>query len=126
MGRKDPVHRESADDGPGLPHSGLTHAGIRRSDPDLAPHGGTSTGPRSEEDRGRVRAAGTRHGGTSAQYRATLRRADALIADTRALLARLEAEAFRPDPAAPPRLRLVGGTEWSGEPGGGEGRAYAT
>ncbi len=40
---------------------------------------------------------------------------DAFIAETYALLARLEAEASRPNPARPPRLRVVGGTKWSGE-----------
>jgi hypothetical protein len=109
------MHRESADGGPGPPRSGRPRSGTPRGDPDLAPHGGAGSGPRGEEGRARVRAVRTRRGGDSAEDQAALRRADALIAETRALLARLQAEGFRPDPAAPPRLRLVGGVEWSGE-----------
>ena len=106
---------EGADDGPGPPRTGLTRSGTPRVDPDLAPHGGVGAGTRGEEGRAGVRAARAGRGGASAEHRDALRRADALIAETRALLARLEAEAFRPNPARPPRLRVVGGVEWSGE-----------
>jgi hypothetical protein len=106
---------EGADDGPGPPRAGLTRDGTRRGNSELGPHGGVGAGTRGEAGRAGVRAAWAGRGGTSAEYQATLRRADALIADTRALLARREAEAFRPDPATPPRLRFVGGVEWSGE-----------
>jgi hypothetical protein len=119
------MHRESAGEGAGLPRTGLTRDGGPRGDLELGPHGGASAGTRGEAGRAGVRAARAGRGGASAEYREALRRADALIADTRALLARLEAEAFRPDPARPPRLRLVGGVEWSGG-AGGAGRGEPT
>jgi hypothetical protein len=120
------MHRESGGGGPGPPRGGPPRGGTPRGGPELAPHGGASAGPRGEEGRARVRAARTRHGGDSAEYKAALRRADALIAETRAMLAQFEAEAFRPDPARPPRLRLVGGVEWSGEQARRGGKTRAT
>jgi len=109
------MHQKSADDRPGSLHTGALHIWRRRGDPDLAPHGGAGSGPGSEAGGARVRAARTRKGGVRAEDQARLRRSDALIADTRALLARIKAGTFRPDPAVPPRLRVVGGTDWSGE-----------
>ena len=106
---------EGADDGPGPPRTGLTRDGGPRGNSELGPHGGVGAGTRGEAGRAGVRAARAGKGGVWAEDLARLRRADALIADTRALLARLEADAFRRDPARPPRLRLVGGVEWSGE-----------
>jgi len=110
------MHQKSGGDGPGPLRTGALHVWSRRGDPGLAPHGGAGTGPQCEEGGARVRAARTRKGGVRAEDQARLRRSDALIADTRALLARIKAGTFRPDPAVPPRLRLVGGTDWSGEP----------
>jgi hypothetical protein len=109
------MHRESGEDGRGPPRTGPPCSGTPRGDPDVAPNDGAGTGPRSAAGRARVRAARVRHGGDSAEYQATLRRADAVIAEARALLAQFEAAAFRPNPARPPRLRLVGGVAWSGE-----------
>jgi hypothetical protein len=74
-------------------------------------HGGLSTGPRTEEGRARIRAARTTHGGYSAETQAALRRANDLIAETRTLLAQLNASTFRPTPAraAPPAFGGRGG-----------------
>ena len=110
------MHQKSADDDPGPLRIGALRIWRRRGDPDLAPDGGGGTDPGSEAGGAGVRAARTRKGGISAEDRARLRRSDALIADTRALLARIKAGTFRPDPAVPPRLRVVGGTDWAGEP----------
>ncbi len=110
------MHRVSGDDGPALPRTGLTHDATRRGDSGLGPRGGAGAGPGSEAGGAKVRAAWTRKGGVSAEHRARLRRSDALIADTRALLARIKAGTFWPDPAGRPRLRVVGGTDWSGAP----------
>jgi hypothetical protein len=52
-------------------------------------HGGASTGPRTEAGRARIRAARTKHGFYGAECQAALRRANAFIAETRALLAAL-------------------------------------
>jgi hypothetical protein len=120
------MHQKSGDSGPGPLRAGPAGGGASRGDADVVPDGGAGTGPRSEEGRARVRAAQTRRGGDSAEYQATLRRADALIAETRAMLVRFEAGAFRPDPARPPRLRLVGGVEWSGEQARRGGKTHAT
>jgi hypothetical protein len=120
------MHQKSGDGGPGPPRTDPPRSGTPRGDPDVAPHGGASTDPRGDEGRARVRAARTRHGGDSAEYQATLRRADALIAETRAMLVRSEAGAFRPNPTRPPRLRLVGGVEWSGEQAQRGGKTHAT
>ena len=110
-----PLHRESTDAGRSLRRTGAPRSGTSRGDPDLAPHRDAGPGSGREEDGGRVRAARTRHGRVSAAEQAMPRRADAVIAEARALLARFEADAFHPDPAVPPRLRVVGGTAWSGE-----------
>jgi len=107
---------EGADDDPGMLRIGALRIWRRRGDPEPAPHGGAGSGPGGAAGGARVRAARTRKGGIGAEDRARLRRSDAFIADTRALLARIEAGTFRPDPAVPPRLRVVGGTEWSGAP----------
>jgi|SRR5271165_3722813 len=109
------MHRESADDGSGLPRTGLTHDVIRWDDGGPAPQGGIGAGTRGEADGAGGRVARPRKGRLSAEQREAFRRADAFLAETRALLARLEAERLRPRPAGPPRLRVVGGTEWSGE-----------
>ncbi len=58
-------------------------------------HGGRSTGPRTEAGRARLRAAHTTHGGYGAESLAGLRRANAFIAETRALLATLREERRR-------------------------------
>jgi hypothetical protein len=107
---------EGADDDPGLLRIGALHIWRRRGDADPAPQGGAGSGSGGKAGRVGVRAARPRKGGISAEDRARLRRSDALIADTRALLARIKAGTFRPDPAVPPRLRVVGGTDWSGAP----------
>jgi hypothetical protein len=107
---------EGADDDPGFLRIGALRIWRRRGEPDLAPQGGAGGGPGGEAGGAGVRAARTRKGGMSAEHRARLRCTDALIADTRAVLARIKAGTFRPDPAVPPRLRVVGGTEWSGAP----------
>ncbi len=77
-------------------------------------HSGLSTGPRTEEGRARIRAARFKRDGYTEETWAAMRRTEAFIAETRALLAQLEAESFHPKPVSPPRLRLVGGTDWSG------------
>ena len=59
------------------------------------------------------RPSARRHRGISAETKAALRRTDALIAETRLMLAQLKAGTFHLFPAAPPGLRLVGGTKWS-------------
>jgi hypothetical protein len=64
-------------------------------------HGGASTGPITEDGLARLRAARTKHGFYGAESQAALRRTDAFIAETRALLARLSIEAWQADPAAP-------------------------
>jgi len=107
---------EGADDDPGLLRIGALRIWRRRGEVDLAPDGGAGAGSGGAADGATVRAARTRKGGISAEDRARLRRSDALIADTRALLARIKDGTFRPDPAVPPRLRVVGGTDWSGAP----------
>jgi hypothetical protein len=110
------VDQKSADDGPGLLDTGTLRIWRRRGDADPAPDGGAGAGAGGEAGGARVRATRTRKGGISAEDLARLRRSDALIADTRVLLARIKAGTFWPDPAVPPRLRVVGGTDWSGAP----------
>ena len=109
------MHRESAGEGAGLPRTCLGHTGTLRVDAGPARRGGTSAGTRGEAGDAGGRVARPRKGRLSAEQREAFRRADAFLAETRALLARLEAERLRPRPAGPPRLRVVGGTEWSGE-----------
>jgi hypothetical protein len=70
-------------------------------------HGGLSTGPRTAEGLVRLRAARTRHGGYSAENVEALRRANAFIAETRALLALHRAGAHPVEVIAPGRRRLV-------------------
>jgi hypothetical protein len=70
-------------------------------------HGGLSTGPRTEEGLVRLCAARTKHGFYGAASQAALRRTDEFIAETRALLALLQAGAHPMDPIAPRYLRLV-------------------
>jgi len=113
---------EGADDDPGMLHIGAPRIWRRRGDADRAPDGGAGAGPGGAEGGAGVCATRTRKGGISAEHRARLRRSDALIADTRALLARIRAGTFWPDPAVPPRLRVVGGTDWSGAPARRGGR----
>jgi hypothetical protein len=110
------MHQKSADDDPGPLRTGTLCIWRRRGDPDLAPDGGAGAGSGGGAGGAKVRAARTRKGGVSAEDRARLRRSDAFIAETRALLARIKSGTFRPDPAVPPRLRVVGGTDWSGTP----------
>ena len=110
------MDQKSADDGPGLLDTGTLRIWRRRGDADRVPGGGAGPGPGGEAGGARVRAARTRKGGVWAEDLARLRRSDALIADTRALLARIKAGTFWPDPAVPPRLRVVGGTDRSGAP----------
>jgi hypothetical protein len=64
-------------------------------------HGGASTGPTTEAGLARLRAARTKHGFYGAESQAALRRTDAFIAETRALLARHSIEARQADPVAP-------------------------
>ena len=64
-------------------------------------HGGASTGPTTEAGLARLRAARTKHGFYGAESKAALRRTDAFIAETRALLARHSIGAREADPAAP-------------------------
>ncbi len=108
------MHRESEGEGAGLSRTGLTHDVIRWDDAGPATQGGPGAGTRGEAGAAGGRAAHPRKGRFSAEEREAWRRTDAFIAETRALLARLEAERFRPNPARPPRLRVVGGREWSG------------
>jgi hypothetical protein len=62
-------------------------------------HGGASTGPKTADGFARLRAARTKHGFYGAESQAALRRTDALIAETRALLARPRFEGRAADPA---------------------------
>jgi len=52
-------------------------------------HGGLATGPRTAEGRARISAANTRHGFYTPASQAALRRTDAFMAETPALLASL-------------------------------------
>ena len=72
-------------------------------------HGGSSTGPRTEDGLARLRAARTRHGGYSAESQAALRREDTFIAETLALLALVSGGASPSDPIWPQALGLTGG-----------------
>ncbi len=102
------MHRENTDG-----RTGPLRNGNPRGDPNLAPrcgaktraprsgpcrapamtkgrcrlHGGKSTGPRTAEGLARLRAARTTHGYYTAESKAARRRAAALIAEARALLA---------------------------------------
>ena len=107
------MHRESTDGESTDERSGPLRNGNPRGDPNLAPrcgaknragcpcrapamkngrcrmHGGLSTGPRTEDGRARIAAAKTTHGFYTAESREARRRADAFVAETRALLAEL-------------------------------------
>jgi hypothetical protein len=72
-------------------------------------HGGGSTGPRTAEGLVRLRVARTKHGGYSAESQAALRRTNAFIAETRAMLVLHRAGAHPVDVIAPGRLRLLDG-----------------
>lgn len=109
------MHRESEDDGPASPPIGRPWVWFRLPDPHPAAHGDAGTAPRPEPGRAKARAARASQRAERAEHEAWLRRTDAFIAETRALLAQIKAGTFRADPAAPPRLRIVGGTDWSGE-----------
>jgi hypothetical protein len=119
--------------------TGPLRNGNRRGDPNLAPrcgartragcpcrgpamangrcrmHGGASTGPTTEAGRARIRAARTKHGGYGAQSQAALRRTDAIIADTRALLALLRQSGPTADPATLRQLLRPGPVRCSGK-----------
>ena len=76
-------------------------------------HGGSSTGPRTQEGRARISAANTTHGFYTAEGQAARRRTDTFIAETRALLASLHpsatpAEAPAPRPARLPKAAPTG------------------
>jgi len=64
-------------------------------------HGGSSTGPRTEAGRSKIRAARTTHGGYGAESQAALRRTAAFIAETHALLACLRRGGLPAGPDAP-------------------------
>jgi len=105
------MHQNGADDGAGPPHTAPPRLVTPQAVPAPLPRGHRDPGPHPEAAHAKIRPARNRYCGFSAEDQAALRRADALLADTRALLAQLAADAFRQKPAAPPRLRLVGGTE---------------
>ena len=110
--------------GTGVLGRGPLRNGNRRGDPNLAPrcgakartgcpcrspamangrcrmHGGASTGPTTLDGLARLRATHTKHGFYGAESQAALRRTDAFIVETRALLARLRVEAGEADAAA--------------------------
>jgi hypothetical protein len=89
-------------------------------------HGGPSTGPRTAEGLARLRAARTKHGFYSAESQAARRRAAAVIAETRALLALHRAGAHPVDPIAPHRLRLVDAAAPSRQKARRSGKSPAT
>ncbi len=124
------MHRENPEAGTGPQTTGPLRNGNPRGNPNLAPrcgaktragcpcqapamtngrcrmHGGLSTGPRTPEGRARVRAANTRHGFYTAETQTALRRTDAFIAETRALLASLHRGVLPLEAVAPGPARL--------------------
>jgi hypothetical protein len=83
------MHQNGPDDGPPPPHPEAPHA--------------------------KTRPARAKYRGFSPEHQAMLHRADAFIADTREMLAQLEADALLQKLRASPHLRIVGGTEWSAQ-----------
>jgi hypothetical protein len=107
------MHQNGADDGPAPPHTAPPRLLTPHADPAPPPHADRGPGPHPETAHAKLRPARTKYRGFSAEHQAMLHRADAVIADTREMLARLEADALLEKLLASPHLRLVGGTEWS-------------
>jgi hypothetical protein len=123
------MHQNRTDDGPPPPHTATPRLLAAHPDPAPPPRANHDPGPHPEAAHAKTRPARTRYSRFNAEHQAArdaLRSADALIADTRALLAQLAAGAFRQTPAAPPRLRIVGGTEWSAQQAQREGNTPTT
>ena len=123
------MHQNGTDGGPPPPHAAPPRLLTPQPDPAPPPRANHDPGPHAETARAKTRPARARYSRFNADHQAArdaLRSADALIADTRALLAQLAAGAFRQTPAAPPRLRIVRGTEWSTQRAQREGNTPTT
>jgi len=103
------MHQNGDDDGPAPPR-----------------HADRGPTPRPDAAHAKIRPARARYRGFSPEHQAALHRAGAFIADTREMLAQLEADALLQKLLASPHLRIVGGIEWPAQQVPGKGNTPTT